>query len=161
MLRHDGKYYMTYSANDYQSPWYGVGYATTTDIRRGWTKYRSNPIVQNVEGLFGTGHHSFFTDKEGRLRIVFHAHHSSGTIHPRMMYIGTMDFSDDGVLGITADSLIRPKVKDDTSIKALPLTGEREEGLLYDTAGRRLTPDAASRGKGIRIKKNRKEIGKS
>ncbi len=161
VLRHDGKYYMTYSANDYQSPWYGVGYSTATDIRRGWTKYRNNPIVQNVEGLYGTAHPSFYTDKEGRLRIVFHAHHSSGAIHPRMMYIGSMAFDDDGVLGLTADSLIRPKVKDDTAVATPPMRAQEGNEAVFDTGGRRLSADAASRSKGIRIKKNRKEIGKS
>jgi hypothetical protein len=33
-----------------------------------------------------------FTDKEGKLRIVFHAHNSTTKIHPRNMYISTVNF---------------------------------------------------------------------
>lgn len=32
ILKHNGIYYMTYSANSYESPFYGVGCATATDI---------------------------------------------------------------------------------------------------------------------------------
>ena len=157
VIRHEGKYYLSYSANDYQSPWYGVGYATTSDIRRGWSKYRHNPIVQNAEGLFGTGHHSLFTDKEGHMRIVFHAHHSTGTIHPRMMYIGTMDF-EDNILTLTADSLIRPQLKDQTGIEAALLPSSDGKDTVFDTSGRRLTSDAATLNKGVRIRNGKKEL---
>ena len=152
IVPYNGKYYLTYSANDFQSPWYGVGYATSSNLERGWTKYRYNPVVQNVEGLFGTGHHSFFTDKEGRMRIVFHAHHGSNAVYPRRMYIGTMAFDGDGVLTLTPDSLIRPRLEGGSSVSALqaePVTDE----FLFDTAGRRLT--AAASGKGIRIRQSR------
>ena len=160
VLHHDDKYYLTYSANDYQSPWYGIGYATSSIIQRGWSKYRDNPIIQNVEGLFGTGHHSFFTDKEGRLRIVFHAHHGSNVIHPRLMYIGTMAF-EDGILTLTSDSIVRPRLTDDTAVRSLPLRTQEDSEAVFDTAGRHLSADAASSSMGIRIKKNRKETGKS
>ncbi len=35
-----------------------------------------------------------FTDKEGKLRIVFHAHKDKSNIHPRAMYIGTVNFEN-------------------------------------------------------------------
>ena len=70
-------------------------------------KYANNPIVRRVENLVGTGHHSLFTDKEGRLRIVFHAHHSESVVAPRRMYIGTMEFQGN-TLRMTADPIIRP-----------------------------------------------------
>jgi hypothetical protein len=113
--------------------------------------------VQNVEGLFGTGHHSLFTDKEGHMRIVFHAHHSTGTIHPRMMYIGTMDF-EDNILTLTADSLIRPQLKDQTGIEAALLPSSDGKDTVFDTSGRRLTSDAAMLSKGVRIRNGRKEL---
>ena len=58
-----------------------------------WKKYDHNPIFQRVGGLVGVGHHSFFKDKDGKLRIVFHAHHTTTKIHPRDMYIGTAWFN--------------------------------------------------------------------
>lgn len=34
--------------------------------------------------------------KDGKLRIVFHAHNSTTTIHPRYMYISTVSFENKG-----------------------------------------------------------------
>ena len=113
VLKHGGIYYLTYSGNDFRSHDYGVGYAMTRTLTPAngatpsWSKYSGNPIVHRVEGLYGTGHHSFFTDKEGRLRIVFHAHDSETEVYPRRMYIGTMEFVGNK-LQMTADPIIRP-----------------------------------------------------
>jgi beta-xylosidase len=70
VIKHNGIYYMTYSANSYESPYYGIGFATATDIMGDWTKYENNPIYQNVGDLVGIGHSAMFKDKEGKLRIV-------------------------------------------------------------------------------------------
>lgn len=92
VMKHNGIYYMTYSANSYESPFYGVGVATATNIYGSWTKYENNPALQKPGDLVGIGHSALFTDKEGKLRIVFHAHNSKTQIHPRHMYIGTVNF---------------------------------------------------------------------
>ena len=57
-----------------------------------WEKYEDNPLLQKPEGLVGVGHSAMFTDKEGNMRIVYHAHKDSLNIHPRAMYIGKVDF---------------------------------------------------------------------
>jgi beta-xylosidase len=93
VIKHNGVYYMTYSANSYESPFYGVGCATATNIMEDWTKYPDNPLLQNPDGLQGVGHSAIFRDKKKNLRIVFHAHHSASSIHPREMYIGSVSFS--------------------------------------------------------------------
>lgn len=92
VIKRNGTYYMTYSANSYESPLYGVGCATASRIRGEWTKYDENPLLQKPGDLSGVGHSALFTDKAGRLRIVFHAHRDSTRIHPRAMYIGTVRF---------------------------------------------------------------------
>lgn len=92
VIKHKGVYYMTYSANSYESPFYGVGCATATEITGDWTKYPDNPLLQNHDGLQGVGHSAIFRDKRKNLRIVFHAHHSVTSIHPREMYIGSISF---------------------------------------------------------------------
>ena len=98
ILKHDGLYYMTYSANSYESPFYGVGCATATDVMGTWTKYENNPILQNPGNLVGVGHSAMFTDKDGNMRIVYHAHKDKSNIHPRAMHIGTVTFQKvDGV----------------------------------------------------------------
>ena len=108
VIKHNDTYYLTYSANDYQSKDYGVGYATSKSIQGSWSKFGSNPILQKEFGLVGTGHHSLFTDKEGQLRMVFHAHNTSTTIHPRTMYICSMKWISTRLVVDTDKPLIRP-----------------------------------------------------
>ena len=110
VIKHDGRYYLTYSANDYRSQDYAVGYATATSPLGPWTKYAGNPILHKVENLVGTGHHSLFSDKNGGLRMVFHAHHSLSEVQPRCMYIGSVAFEGDKLV-MTQDRIIRPVLK--------------------------------------------------
>lgn len=92
VMKHNGVYYLTYSANSYESPFYGIGCATATDLMGEWTKYPHNPLLQKPGSLVGIGHSAMFTDKDGKLRIVFHAHKDASSIHPRAMYISTVRF---------------------------------------------------------------------
>lgn len=94
VLKHEGTYYMTYSANSYESPFYGIGYATASHPNGPWTKYEGNPILQKPGALVGVGHSAMFVDKAGDLRIVFHAHQSETSIHPRTMHISTVTFAE-------------------------------------------------------------------
>ena len=92
VIKHNGIYYMTYSANSYESPNYGVGCATADSPAGPWTKYGHNPLLQFPGDLVGVGHSAMFKDKTGRLRIVFHAHNSKEKIHPRNMFISNVMF---------------------------------------------------------------------
>ena len=108
VIKHGRRYFLTYSGNDYQSQDYAVGYAYTNNIASGnWTKYAQNPILRRWDDLVGTGHHSLFYDKDSVLRIVFHAHNSKETIHPRLMYIGTMQLRSNSLVMLN-DPIIRP-----------------------------------------------------
>ena len=93
-IKHNGKYYLTYSANSYESPFYGIGCATASDLMGEWKKYDWNPLLQKPGDLVGTGHGAIFKDKDGVMRLVFHAHRDKTTIHPRAMYITTVRFED-------------------------------------------------------------------
>lgn len=92
VIKRKGLYHMTYSANHFESQRYGVGCATATNIMGQWTKYEENPILQNPGELVGAGHHALFTDKAGRLRIVYHAHRDKQNVSPRAMHIGQVNF---------------------------------------------------------------------
>ena len=96
VFKHNDKYYMTYSANSYESQFYGVGFATATSPTGPWVKYEKNPVLQKPGNLVGVGHSAMFTDKEGKLRIVFHAHNNTSQIHPRHMYISSVAFENIG-----------------------------------------------------------------
>ena len=95
VLKYKGRYYLTYSGNGYTSHDYGIGVAVSDHIGGIWKKSDRNPIFQRRGGLVGIGHHSFFRDKAGRLRIVFHAHDSEKNVGPRRMYIGTAHFREE------------------------------------------------------------------
>jgi len=95
VMKHGDKYYMTYSANSYESPFYGIGYATADEVSGPWTKYEGNPVLQKPGDLVGVGHSAMFTDKEGNLRIVFHSHNSETKIHPRIMHISKVTFEQE------------------------------------------------------------------
>ncbi len=96
VVKHNGVYYMTYSANSYESQFYGIGCATATDIMGEWTKYPDNPLLQKPGELVGVGHSAMFKDKAGEWRIVYHAHKSTTSIHPRNMYISKVGFKKEG-----------------------------------------------------------------
>jgi GH43 family beta-xylosidase len=127
IVKHNGHYYMMYSGNDYRSQDYGVGVATTDNITGTWTKYADNPILQKGEDLYGTAHNAYFYDKDGKMRIVFHAHYNSTTVSPRRIYIGTLTFSNDS-LKMSAEPFIRPKVAE------APDDVETAYGMQYGTA---------------------------
>ena len=108
VLKVGKRYYLTYSGNDYRSQDYGVGYATCTNIATAqWTKNTANPILCRFDDLVGTGHHSLFYDKEGLLRIVFHAHESKEKVGNRLMYIGTVTATSSR-LTMSNEPVIRP-----------------------------------------------------
>lgn len=100
ILQHGGKYYLTYSANDYQSPLYAVGYAVSDTPLGTYKKHAGNPILVGQGDIVGTGHHSFTTTKDGKeLLCVYHCHNSRNEIHPRLTCIAPTGFvaGEDGV----------------------------------------------------------------
>jgi len=114
ILKHEDYYYLTYSANSYESPFYGIGYAVADSPLGPWEKYENNPILQKPQDLVGVGHGHFFKDKEDKLRIVFHAHYDKDNIHPRGMYISEAEFTSDQppVLKVSEKKVIKAEMKE-------------------------------------------------
>ena len=94
VVKVDGTYVLTYSANGYTDKDYALGAATAKSVEGPWTKYAGNPILRRRFGLVGTGHHSFFRDAQGKWKIAFHAHNTHDKIHPRLMHIADVEFVD-------------------------------------------------------------------
>lgn len=92
MLKHKGLYYLTYSANHYQNPNYGVGYATSKSPLGPWKKYENNPILTGNKNINGVGHHSFITLSEKSHYIVFHSHFSTTEVGARKLGIDRYEF---------------------------------------------------------------------
>jgi len=101
-FRHKQRYYMTYSANHYADPQYGIGYATAPSPLGAWTKSGDNPLLKkNLRiGVSGPGHSCITTSPDGKeMFIVYHAHadvrHPSGD---RTVNIDRLVFDKEGNL---------------------------------------------------------------
>lgn len=99
MLKHKGKYYLSYSANDYQCQDYAVGYAVSDSPLGKFEKFSKNPILRRKGDFVGTGHHSFTKGPEGELLAVYHVHNSKTVIHPRLTCIDEARFVENNVVG--------------------------------------------------------------
>lgn len=93
----DGKttYYLTYSANNFATPEYGVGYATASSPLGPWKKYLGNPILgQNAEmGMYSTGHGSIVASPDGSQ--LYYVHHGRPTPDTyRRLYTERLLFDD-------------------------------------------------------------------
>lgn len=77
VLRHGGRYYLTYSANCFADRNYSIGYATARRPLGPYTKSEGNPILTSggFRGISGPGHHSFVRSPDGsELFIAYHTH---------------------------------------------------------------------------------------
>lgn len=93
VLKHNGLYYLIYSANDFRNPDYAVGFATSESPLGPWTKSDSNPIIhKSMIGINGTGHGDVFMDKDGDMQYVFHTHFSDSIVHPRKTAVIKIQF---------------------------------------------------------------------
>ncbi len=93
VLKHGGKYYLTYSANHTRSHDYAVGYAVSESPTGPFVRYRGNPILRSGGSLLGTGHHSFTTSKDGkRLICAYHVHNGPEKLRPRLFCVDAAEF---------------------------------------------------------------------
>ncbi len=115
VVKLDGKYYLFYSANHFQSPDYAVGYAVADSPTGPWIKNPANPIIhQSIVGEKGSGHGDLFKDNDGNYRYVYHVHHNDSVVAPRRTRIVTLNFvknDSTGYYDITADpsTIIKPR----------------------------------------------------
>lgn len=92
VIKYEGLYYMFYSANHYASPDYGIGFAYADHPMGPWTKADENPILQNPEGLAGTGHCMLFKGLDGQKYISYHSHYDIDEVQPRRSFINPVEF---------------------------------------------------------------------
>lgn len=115
ILKHKGKYYMTYSCNDYQSKDYAVGVAIADNVLGPYERHPDNPILHRHAGYVGTGHHTLMPTRKG-LYMVYHAHYNGQKIHPRQTLISPVEIHHDRKSGRgmyklnVSEELIIPKV---------------------------------------------------
>lgn len=100
VFKRDGKYYLTYSANHWADPDYGIGYATADHPYGPWTKAADNPLIgmDSLHGIFGPGHNSFTPSPDGKeLFMVYHTHESHEN-QERMVNIDRIRIDEEGKL---------------------------------------------------------------
>lgn len=75
MINEGGQYYLFYSANNWMSPSYAVGYAVCTAVEGPCSKPQEEPVLSyDWTGIAsGPGGETFFTDPTGNDWIAFHA----------------------------------------------------------------------------------------
>ncbi|MGB3586330.1 MAG: glycoside hydrolase family 43 protein [Tunicatimonas sp.] len=104
VFRLDSTLYMTYSANHYADPRYGVGYATASHPLGPWTKSENNPILAQKPsaGVSGPGHNSIIRSPDGNeLFIVYHSHADPDNPSPRrVLNIDRLVVEPDGKLRV-------------------------------------------------------------
>jgi beta-xylosidase len=96
---HDGTYVLLYSANDYGSEHYGVGYAVADALTGPWTKPSEEPLMSSTADAAGPGHGSVVTTG-GRTWYVHHAWRPDAvgsTVPGRQMWLTPLRFTADGV----------------------------------------------------------------
>ncbi|MBF4470357.1 glycoside hydrolase family 43 protein [Flavobacterium sp. HJJ] len=102
VIKHNGLYYMLYSANDFRNPDYAVGYATSKSPLGPWEKSKDSPIISRKNtNQNGIGHGDVFWDKNNKMHYVLHTHFSQSEVSPRKA--GIIDIYFDGDL-IKAES---------------------------------------------------------
>lgn len=131
MIKHNGTYYLTYSGNHFESPDYGVGYATAPTPMGPWTKYTYNPIMKSNTIVPGAGHHSLIYSPDGtELFMVYHTHYKAGTTEPRKLAIDRVHFVPQAsgidameVWGPTITPQLKPSAEQSTEEPAATLKG--------------------------------------
>ena len=93
VIKHNGLYYLIYSANDFRNPDYAVGYATSKSPYGPWEKSREGPIISRKNtNQNGIGHGDVFWDKNNTMHYVLHTHFSTTEVSPRKAAIIEIDF---------------------------------------------------------------------
>jgi beta-xylosidase len=98
ILLHDGTYYLFYSANDYGSSKYAIGYATSKQLEGPYKDAPENPIVVSKGDAAGPGHETIVTAEDGELWMAYHAWDASligdSAGGRRAMWLDRLEFKD-------------------------------------------------------------------
>jgi beta-xylosidase len=95
MVASDGRYYLFYSANDWRTAAYGIGYAVCDSPLGPCTKPVDGPWLASTDKAEGPGGQELFTDQQGRLWMVLHAWVAGKVGYPdgaRNLFVVPLDF---------------------------------------------------------------------
>lgn len=98
-------YYMIYSANDFRSINYGVGYAVSKSPLGPWKRYEGNPVLSKKQtAKNGSGHGDLFKGQKNNWFYVFHIHNSENKMGPRKTALVKAGFNSEKEFIIDAAS---------------------------------------------------------
>jgi hypothetical protein len=114
MIRYRGRYYLFYSANNYATTRYAVGYLICRTWYGGCTRPRLRPLLATGGQIAGPGGATPFVDTLGRLRLAYHAWRAGSVGYPsstdclegplgcaqRRLYVATLRPDRDGLLRV-------------------------------------------------------------
>lgn len=106
VIKHDGRYYMTYSANDTGYEFYGIGVSVAKSPLGPWEKLESNPLMTTDldNGISSPGHNSIVESPDGSEQfIVYHRHADAYGERPSWTRVACIDriyFDQNGQLRV-------------------------------------------------------------
>jgi xylan 1,4-beta-xylosidase len=93
VIKMDDTYYLFYSANNFRSPDYAVGYATCKNPLGPWVKAKNNPLInRQLLNQYGPGHGDILIDANA-IYYVLHTHYSKEAVRPRKTAIIELVFN--------------------------------------------------------------------
>jgi beta-xylosidase len=100
MLVHDGSYYLFYSANEWETSHYAIGYATCAGPMGPCTKKTvDGPLRGSAGSMLGPGGQEFFEDNDGHTLVAYHAWTAPAATYrtggARSLHIGRLSFDHD------------------------------------------------------------------
>ena len=98
MVKHNGKYYLFYSGNWWESHQYAIGYAVCETVTGPCEKPLDEPWFEYENPVMGPGGQAFFTDEEGNLWMAYHAWTGADVGYPegeRSLHLDLVTFEGD------------------------------------------------------------------
>lgn len=93
MVKYQGRWYLLYSANEFLSTNYAVGYATCSGPLGPCTRGSNNPILSSGNGRYGPGGADAIVDERGHLvaaYAAYNAHNGTLGVGLRRMYMAQL-----------------------------------------------------------------------
>jgi beta-xylosidase len=117
MTKRNGVYYLQYSGQGANTPWYALGYATSESPMGPFTKYERNPFLRMDwdNGFFGPGHHSLTIGPDGETWIFYHTQLDPEINWERRIRKNKVAFTDDGQLYVDLGIGPPPPLDDDSA----------------------------------------------
>lgn len=133
VIRHNGIYYLSYSANCYANQSYSVGYATSSSPLGPFDKAASNPILTSglSTTISGPGHHSFTVSPDGtEIWMAYHTHTDPAAGGGnRKLNIDKVLFTDTGELYVNGPTISSQPIPSDGSYTNLAAAAQLTQNI--------------------------------